>query len=223
MPTQIVAYYRVSTTRQGRSGLGLDAQRAAVAVYAAAYDGVIVEEFTEVESGRCTDRPVLASAIAACRARRALLVVAKLDRLSRDSHEISGLMKHVDFKSAETPNADAFMLHIHAAVAEQEARAISARTKAALAAAKARGVKLGNPRLQAGSRETAKVAREALQAGARAKAAAVAPYIAAARKAGAETLADLAEALTARGVATPSGRGAWYPATVSRVLAYAAA
>lgn len=224
MQTQIVAYYRVSTARQAGSGLGIEAQKAAVAGYATASGGVIGEEFTEVESGRCTERPVLAKAIAACRARRAVLVVAKLDRLSRDSHEISGLMKQVDFRCADMPNADPFQLHIFAALAEQEARAISARTKAALAAAKARGVKLGNPHLQPGSSETAKVAREALQASAQAKASRVLPYVEAARKAGAVTLKEIADALTARGVATPSRRGAsWHPAMVTRVITSTAA
>jgi DNA invertase Pin-like site-specific DNA recombinase len=218
----VIAYYRVSTARQGRSGLGLEAQRAAVAGYAAAQGAQVAEEFVEVESGRCASRPQLAAAIAACRARRGQLVVAKLDRLSRDSAEIGALMKQIDFRCADMPNADPFQLHIYAALAEQEARAISARTKAALAAAKARGVRLGNPHLRIGSAETARAAREVLEAGARQKAAAVLPYIAAARKAGARTLAELAEALEARGVATPSGRGRWHPTQVSRVLAYSA-
>jgi hypothetical protein len=148
--------------------------------------------------------------------------VAKLDRLSRDSEEIAGYIKRAPFKCADMPDADPFQLQIYAALAEQEARAISARTKVALAAAKVRGVKLCNPHLQPGSSETAKVAREALQAGARRKAAGVLPYVDAARRAGAVTLAELAAALTARGIATPSGGATWHPAQVSRVLAYAA-
>jgi DNA invertase Pin-like site-specific DNA recombinase len=115
------------------------------------------------------------------------------------------------------------MLQIYAAMAEQEAENISARTKAALAVAKARGTRLGNPNLQPGSVDTARVATEARQAYARDHAAIVAPYITAARKAGASSLTQLAEALTARGVRTPSGGNVWHPATVSRIINYAAA
>jgi DNA invertase Pin-like site-specific DNA recombinase len=114
-----------------------------------------------------------------------------------------------------------FMLTQMAAVAELEAGLISQRTKAALAAAKARGAKLGNPALRAGTPEAARAAAAAMANQARQRAATVLPYIEQARKAGATTLAELAAALTARGVATPSGRGSWHPATVSRVLAYA--
>jgi DNA invertase Pin-like site-specific DNA recombinase len=220
---QLIAYYRVSTARQGRSGLGLEAQKAAVAAYAAAEGLEIAEEHVEIESGRCTDRPVLAAAIAACHARRARLCAAKLDRISRDSAGIGIIIKRTPIAVADMPHADSFQLHIYAALAEQEAKAISARTRAALQAAKARGVRLGNPRLQPGSSETARTAREALSEQARQRAAAVTPYIAAAKKAGAVTLAEIAEALTARGVATPRGRGAWHPAQISRILSYSAA
>lgn len=143
--TVFVAYFRVSTDRQGRSGLGLDAQREAVTRYVAER-GSIVEEFTEIESGKKNSRPQLAFALAACRKRRAVLVIACLDRLARKVHFISGLMESgVDFVAVDMPHADKFMLHIRAAVAENEGELISKRTRAALAAAKTRGIRLGNP------------------------------------------------------------------------------
>lgn len=218
--TKFIGYFRVSTKRQGRSGLGLEAQKESVTTYAVSVGATILEEFTEIESGRNTERPILDAAIKACKATGATLVVARLDRLSRDSHEIGGLIKRVPFKAVQFPDADVLMLHIYAAMAEQEAKNIAARTKAGLAAAKARGVKLGNPNLQAGTSETAKNAAAAKVAKARAKAATVAPYIIAARKAGAVTLCELAQALMARGVSTPSGGSSWCPAQVSRIVAY---
>jgi DNA invertase Pin-like site-specific DNA recombinase len=217
---KFIAYFRVSTARQGRSGLGLDAQREMVTTYAASQGATIIEEHTEIESGRNTARPVLESAIKACKATGATLLVAKLDRLSRDSHEIGGLIKRVPFKCAQFPDADVFMLQIYAAMAEQEAKNISARTKAALAVAKARGTRLGNPALKPGSAESAQAAREAWSQKARAKAEEIAPYVVQARWAGAATLAQVAQALTARGIRTPSGRGGWHPAQVARVMNY---
>lgn len=155
--TPAVAYYRVSTARQGRSGLGLDAQRAAVADFARREGFEIVAAFTEVESGKGADaldrRPQLAAALAEARRRNKRqplpVVVAKLDRLSRDVHFISGLMaQKVPFIAADLPpKADPFMLHVYAAMNEHERKMISERTTAALAAAKARGQKLGNPNL----------------------------------------------------------------------------
>jgi DNA invertase Pin-like site-specific DNA recombinase len=139
-----VAYYRVSTGKQGRSGLGLDAQRKAVTEYLDAGEWKLVGEFTEVESGRKNDRPELAKALTACKRHKATLVIARLDRLARNVHFISGLMESkTAFVACDMPEATPFMLHVYAAVAEQEARAISARTKVALQAAKARGVRLG--------------------------------------------------------------------------------
>src|SRR5262245_10521568 len=148
MGTSAIAYYRVSTAGQGRSGLGLDGQRAAVARFAAAEGLTITREFTEVETGKGADalerRPQLASAIAHARRSRSPVIVAKLDRLSRDVHFISGLMSHrVPFVVTELgSDVDPFMLHIYAALAEKERTLISLRTKAALVAAKARGVRL---------------------------------------------------------------------------------
>jgi DNA invertase Pin-like site-specific DNA recombinase len=145
-PLRFVAYYRVSTDKQGRSGLGLEAQHAAVVAHVAAARGTVAAEFVEVESGRRRDRPQLAAALAAARARCAVLVIAKLDRLARNLHFVSGLMESgVEFVAADMPTVNRLTAHILAAVAEEEARMISARTKAALAAAKARDVRLGNP------------------------------------------------------------------------------
>jgi DNA invertase Pin-like site-specific DNA recombinase len=140
-----VAYYRVSTDRQGQSGLGLAAQRAAVSGYLAGR-GDLLAEYTEIESGTKNDRPQLAMALGECRRRRARLVIAKLDRLARNVHFISGLLESgVDFVAVDMPEASRLTLHILAAVAEHEREMISRRTKEALAAAKARGRQLGNP------------------------------------------------------------------------------
>jgi DNA invertase Pin-like site-specific DNA recombinase len=139
-----VAYYRVSTDRQGQSGLGLDAQRAAVAGFVGARE--LIAEFTEVESGKRADRPQLAAALELCRRQRAMLVIAKLDRLARNVAFIANLMESgVEFTAVDMPYANRLTLHILAAVAEHEREMISARTKAALAAARARGVRLGRP------------------------------------------------------------------------------
>jgi DNA invertase Pin-like site-specific DNA recombinase len=145
---RFVAYFRVSTDKQGASGLGLEAQRSAVARHVAGQEGVIVAEFEEIESGKKNDRPQIAAALAACRVRRACLVIAKLDRLARNVFFISSLMESgVDFVACDNPHATKLTIQILAAVAEHEREQISQRTIAALKAAKARGVKLGNPRL----------------------------------------------------------------------------
>lgn len=216
---RFVAYLRVSTDKQGRSGLGLEAQRAAVAAHVDGARGMIVAEHVEVESGRRKDRPQLAAALEACRALRATLVIAKLDRLARNVAFVSNLMESgVEFVAADMPTVNRLTVHILAAVAEEEARMISARTKAALAAAKARGVQLGNPHLLARDPVLAARANEVQVANARRRAAAVLPYVEQARKAGATTLAEIAEALMARGVPAPRGGRRWVPAQVRRAI-----
>lgn len=216
---RFVAYYRVSTDKQGRSGLGLDAQHEAVARHAAGSGGAVVAAFEEIESGRRGDRHQLAAALAECRLRRAVLLIAKLDRLARDAHFLLGLEKaSVEFVAADMPYADRLTIGVMALVAEEEARAISARTKAALAAAKARGKRLGNLRLRPGDSATAADARAAWSSQAGRRAAEVLPYVEAVRRAGAVTLRQLADALTARGVRTPRGGEVWRPWQVKRVI-----
>ena len=139
-----VAYYRVSTQRQGQSGLGLEAQQAAVTAFTK--DQAIIAEFTEIESGRKNNRPQLAEALALAKKHKAILVIAKLDRLARNVHFISGLLEsNVQFIAADMPEADRTFLQMAAVFAEWEAKKISERTKSALQMAKARGTKLGSP------------------------------------------------------------------------------
>lgn len=195
--------------KQGAFGLGMDAQREAVAQHVAAAGGSLVQELVEVESGTKRDRPQLAAALAACRAHRATLVVAKLDRLARNVAFVSALMESgVEFVAADMPTVNRLTVHILAAVAEEEARLISVRTKAALAAAKARGVQLGGPQLRAGTADQARAATAAKVDKARTRAADVLPFVRQAQAAGAMSLQQLANALTARGIPTPSGSGA---------------
>jgi DNA invertase Pin-like site-specific DNA recombinase len=214
---RFVAYYRVSTDKQGVSGLGLEAQRAAVARHVAAAQGVVVAEFEEIESGKRNDRPEIAAALAACRVRRACLIIAKLDRLARNVFFISSLMESgVDFVACDNPHATKLTIQILAAVAEHEREMISQRTKAALAAAKARGVRLGNPRLKPGDTRRARQARSRR---ALAHARDVARYIAEVRRAGCTSLGEIARALTARGIATAAGGEEWTAEGVKRILA----
>ena len=229
-PTRFVAYYRVSTDQQGRSGLGLDAQRAAVASYLASNQSCsMAAEFEEVESGKRTDRPQLAAALAACRAHRATLVIAKLDRLARNARFLLSIVEGTgdggvvfcDLPTVPAGPVGKFLITQMAAVAELEAGLIGQRTRAALAQAKARGVKLGNPQLRAGSPVMARQAAAAYSGQQRQRAADVLPFIRQAQKAGATTLQSIADAMTARGIPTPGGRGGWHPATVSRLLAVA--
>jgi DNA invertase Pin-like site-specific DNA recombinase len=218
---KLVAYLRVSTREQGRSGLGLDAQREAVVRFAAAEGFDIVGEFIEIETGKGADaldrRPQLVAALVSARrhGKNCPIAVAKLDRLSRDVHFISGLMAHqVPFVSCELgADVDPFVLHLFAALAQKERAMISARTKAALAAAKARGQVLGNPRLA-----EARAAVNALRAAdAETFAATVAPIIREAQAAGAKSLRQIAAALNGLGVSTRKGKR-WEAATVLNVL-----
>ena len=143
----LVVYYRVSTEQQRRSGLGLLAQQDSARRYITANPGPVFAELTEIESGRSKDRPQLKEALRVCRVYNAKLIIARLDRLARSVSMIAGLLESdVDFIAADMPLANRFTIHILAAVAEYEARLISERTKAAFAAAKARGRKFGNPR-----------------------------------------------------------------------------
>lgn len=218
-PEPLITYIRVSTSGQGRSGLGIEAQRHALAQFAQAEGFEIVREFVEVETGKGSDalerRPQLKAALSAARKLKCQVSVAKLDRLSRDVHFISGLMAHkVPFLVAELgSDVDPFVLHLFAALAEKERTMISSRTRQALTAAKARGVSLGNPRLHVAR----KSAVEAVKAEADRYAANVLPIIREAQKAGANTLRQIAEALNARGIATARG-GQWYAQSVANIL-----
>jgi DNA invertase Pin-like site-specific DNA recombinase len=213
-PKPLITYIRVSTSRQGRSGLGIEAQRQVLAQFAQAESFEVAREFVEVETGKGSDaldrRPQLKAALAAARKHKCNVAVAKLDRLSRDVHFISGLMAHkVPFLVAELgPDVDSFVLHLFAAIAQKELSFISSRTKQALAAAKARGVTLGNPRLHVARKNAMAV----VKAEADRYAANVLPII---REA--TTLRDIAEALNARGVATARG-GQWHAKSVSNIL-----
>ena len=213
----IIAYCRVSTDRQGKSGLGLEAQRDAIARFVEANGFHVMGEEIEVETGKGADaldrRPKLKSALDLAKKHKCSIVVAKLDRLSRDVHFISGLMTNrVAFIVAELgPDVDPFMLHIYAAVAEKERALISQRTKAALAAAKARGVKLGNPRL-----EEARAPRMRANAEEAARQTALAPVIKPLYEQGLSMRA-IARELAARGVPTARG-GQWSAVQVGDIL-----
>lgn len=215
----LITYIRVSTSGQGRSGLGIEAQRNTLAHFASAEGYEVTREYVEVETGKGADaidrRPQLKAALAAARKLKCHVGVAKLDRLSRDVHFISGLMAHkVPFVVAELgPDVDPFVLHLFAALAEKERSLISTRTRQALSAAKARGVTLGNPKLHVAR----KGAVEAVKAEAERYAANVLPIIREAQKAGANTLRQIADALNARGVPTARG-GQWYAQSVANIL-----
>src|SRR6185436_12359624 len=199
---RFVAYYRVSTDWQGQSGLGLDAQRKAIADYLNGGAWELVGEFTEVESGKKSERPELARAMDACRKHKARLVIAKLDRLSRNLAFIATLMESgVEFIAADMPFANKLTIHILAAVAEHEREAISERTKGALAAAKARGKKLGGPKLD----EARILGRAALRTNADRFAANTLPIVRQIQSSGVTTLRGIASALAARGVPTARG------------------
>ena len=198
-----IAYLRVSTQRQGRSGLGLEAQREAIARHCHTAGISIAGEYIEIETGKGADaidrRPQLKAALTAAKRIKAPIIVAKLDRLSRDVAFIAGLMSdRVPFLCCDIPHADPFLLHIYAAVAEQERRATSERTKAALAAKKAQGVRLGNPNLAA--------ARAVNLERSQARAAAHAAVIARHMPPDATSYADAARSLAARGVLSVTGR-----------------
>jgi DNA invertase Pin-like site-specific DNA recombinase len=215
---KFIAYYRVSTQRQGRSGLGLEAQQTAVRDYLNGGDWRLVAEVTEVESGKRKDRPKLAEALKLCRLHGATLIIAKLDRLARNVAFISNLMESgVDFHAVDFPQANRLTVHILAAVAEHEAKMISERTKAALAAAKRRGVKLGGYRGTTMTKAMRKAAAEAVAKRVEARAADLTPTITEIQAAGATTLRAIAAALNERGIPTARG-GQWSAVQVARVL-----
>jgi DNA invertase Pin-like site-specific DNA recombinase len=220
--TSIVAYYRVSTRQQKRSGLGLIAQQDAVRRYVAAHSCKVLAELTEVESGRDSGRPKLAEALWFCRVYDAKLVIARLDRLARSTAMIAGLLRSgVDFVAADMPLANRFTIHILAAVA-YEARLISERTKAAFATAKARGRKFGNP--DPSTYRFSDVARKAQVRAARERAKARAlnylPLLCRLRDCG-ETLHGIALQLTAMEIETPGKRSVWRDRTVAKMFEYA--
>jgi DNA invertase Pin-like site-specific DNA recombinase len=219
---KLIGYVRVSTSQQGRSGLGIEAQKTALEHFATSEGFELARVFVEVETGKGADalerRPQLAAALNEARRQRCSVAVAKLDRLSRDVHFISGLMAHrVPFVVAELgTDVDPFILHLFAALAEKERAMISTRTKAALVAAKARGVVLGSPKL-AQARKSAVASIKAL---ADQHASNVLPVIRELQRTGASSLHQIADALNARGITTPRG-GSWYAKSVSNVLARA--
>jgi DNA invertase Pin-like site-specific DNA recombinase len=211
---RFVLYRRVSTDEQGRSGLGLEAQRRDLDLFLAGQQGaVVVADLVEVASGGKGDRPVLAEALALCRSEKATLLVAKLDRLSRNVAFVANLLeeKGVEFVVASLPQASRFELHLYAALAEQERAFISQRTKAALAAAKERGVKLGGARHHLANLVESK--KEAV----RQEAAALAPLLLPLRQGGA-SLRDICTHLNTAGLKTRTG-GRFYVSKISRLLA----
>jgi len=209
--TKYVAYYRVSTKRQGQSGLGLEAQQALVSDFAK--DNPIIAEFIEVESGRNDTRPVMAEALAYAKQSDAILVVAKQDRLARKVLFIAQLIESgVPFVIADNPHADKFRLHIEACINEDEAEKISKRTKDALAAAKARGVKLGCPNPRAGGLASGAARREKTQR----VAVKAMPIITALRDAGA-SLRAVASKLNEAGIPSAMG-GAWHATSVRNLI-----
>ncbi len=228
---RFVSYLRVSTDGQGRSGLGLEAQRQAVAAHVNQAGGKLVAEFQEVVSGKRADRPQLAAALAACRTRRAVLVIAKLDRLARNARFLLSVVEgsgeagvvFCDLPTVPPGPMGKFLVTQMAAVAELEAGLTSQRTRAALAVAKARGVRLGNPNPVPATAAMAAVAR---QVRSRLVADRVADVLAVLRQVqaeGASSLRAIAAELHARGVLTPAGKAQWSATQVQRLLARAEA
>ena len=212
MSKNYIAYYRVSTARQGESGLGLESQKFNALQFALGR-GEIVAEYVEVESGRKCDREQLGNAIAHCKRTGSTLLIAKLDRLARNVFFVASLMESkVDFVCLDNPNATPFVIHILAAVAEQEAKAISERTRSALASLKRRGVRLGNPRP-----DVLKLNQGATNAK-QTFAAKMAEIVKEIQSTGVQTLQGIADCLNRRGYQTRTGK-TWYPASVRNLLA----
>jgi DNA invertase Pin-like site-specific DNA recombinase len=220
MRGEIVSYIRVSTQKQGKSGLGLEAQRHRITQFAESEGHTIANEFVEVETGKGADaldrRPVLAAALAEARRRRCPVVVAKLDRLSRDVAFIATLMvERVPFIVAELgADVDPFMLHIYAAVAEKERQLISQRTRDGLAAAKARGVRLGAKDWDVSLEN----ARKSQTSHAKLKAKNIMAVITQIQSSGVTSLAGTARVLEARGIRTPRGKLTWQATQVRNII-----
>ncbi|MCW0221501.1 MAG: recombinase family protein [Prosthecobacter sp.] len=209
MNGKFIAYYRVSTAQQGKSGLGLEAQQSAVKGYLNGGNGEFLGEFTEVESGKRKDRPQLNAALAMCKKLKATLIIAKLERLARNLHFISGLMEaHINFVAVDMPTANRLTVHILAAVAEEEARAISARTKVALASAKDRGVRLGTYASVLSVRNSQEAVTRAHD---------LKNTVSSLHAAGFVTVRSLACELNKQGIRTAQNRK-WHPTTVHRML-----
>lgn len=217
-----VAYYRVSTAAQGRSGLGLEAQRAAVHAYCQQRGATLLGEHTEIESGALAERTELAAAVKLAHLTGATLLIAKLDRLSRNAAFLLTLRDSgTDFIAVDMPFANTVTVGIFAVIAEEERRAISERTKAALGAAKARGVKLGNPNGAAALRRAGKgtvAALDAVRDNARRRSEALADTLADIRAGGATSLTAVARSLNERQIRTPRG-GQWHATSVRRLVA----
>ncbi len=210
MRKHYIAYYRVSTDKQGKSGLGLDAQRKAVEGHIKAAGGVLIEEYTEIESGHKNKRPELNTALSACKKQKAVLIIAKLDRLGRNVAFIASLMEsRVDFVCCDNPHANRLMLHMLAAFAEHEREQISERTKKALAAAKARGVELGKNGKDVLAPQNKKEADRFAES--------MKPVIEDIKKAGCTTIRGIRDELNRREI--PSAReNAWHYGTVYNLL-----
>lgn len=218
---KIVAYQRVSTSKQGQSGLGLDAQWAAIQAYAAQAQGTVIERFTEVESGKSNSRPELAKALQLAKLTGAVLVIAKLDRLSRNAAFLLTLRdSRVRFVAADMPDVNELTVGIMARVAEQERQAISERTKEALQAAKARGKRLGNPNgaaaLKRANKGNAASVRR-IQEDAHRRAEQLRPVVDDLRSRGVQSLGGLAEGLNDSGILTARG-GRWHRSSVRNLL-----
>ena len=220
MNTQkFVAYYRVSTKRQGDSGLGLDVQKKTVLDYLNGGNWSLVQEFTEVESGKKIERVELLKAFAACRVHGATLVVAKLDRLARDAHFLLGLKEAgIDFVCCDLPSANRLTVGIMAMVAEEEGRMISERTKSALQVAKTRGVKLGNDNLTEEGRAIGQAhGGQAMIEKADSYAQDMAPIINDIQNSGTTSLKGIAAKLNEMGIKTPRGKQ-FYPTSVKNLI-----
>ncbi len=206
-----ISYIRVSTGKQKKSGLGLEAQQHLIKQYIGNQNGELIAEYEEVESGKRNDRPQLAEALRMCKRHKATLVIATLDRLGRRVSLISRLMEqNTDLVCADMPHASTFELHIRAAIAEEERRKISERTKAGLAAAKRRGVKLGVHGKKVLSKQNKRAADQFARS--------MTEHMEALERQGYTTLMEKTEALNRRGIPTASGSGRWYISTVHNLV-----